>query len=565
MPHKELIVSRLGVVIVLLFLFIGQPCLSQSFRWSNTISDVGTFSSPRFSDFNADGVLDVIIGAGKENDNSPFGVMAFDGLTGDTLWTAKASNQIFGTAHLMDITNDGISDVIIGGRSAHFKAYDGSSGLELWSFSPVLAGFPDSLFKYNFYTPQPVGDLDGDGVSELVNTYGGGRLGVRDPGYVILFNGVDGMVMAVDTVPDNKETFCSPLVHDFDEDGSVEILFGTGGEQYGGSLWKLDLSDLLNERVERAKAIYTDTIKGFIAVPSLADINQDGRLDIIAPGMNQHVAVIDGYTDNLMWGSYSVNSEAYTSPTIGKFVGDARPDIFATFGWGKFPNYNNFIQTVVDGQNGILVWFERDCQYQFGSPLSLDWDNDGVDEVIVLLNRNRGTQAAPQFEFAVRLYDFNDQSSIDITTWRPGIQTFSSPALVDLNGDGSLELVYAYSKVDDRWYHDDEFTIECIDLNKSAQVAWGGYLGNQGDGKYYPRGVTSSLRLNQIGSELHIIGDELVFEKRFNELKLFDAQGRIVLEARNTRLVNIASLAAGIYFYTLHASEEMISGTFFVP
>ncbi|MBL7764049.1 MAG: PQQ-binding-like beta-propeller repeat protein, partial [Chitinophagaceae bacterium] len=73
--------------------------------WTKDIPVIGSQSSPRTTDLNKDGVMDVIIGAGKnEFQKSDMGILAFDGKTGNILWKQEANDQVFGSAVLYDIT-----------------------------------------------------------------------------------------------------------------------------------------------------------------------------------------------------------------------------------------------------------------------------------------------------------------------------------------------------------------------------------------------------------------------------------------------------------------------------
>src|SRR5688500_17289818 len=101
--------------------------------WSAKYKGVGTFSSPRVSDLNGDGIGDIIFGAGREEFQAcDSAVVAVDGLSGKMLWHVSAKDQVFGSPSLRDLTDDGIDDVIINGRSAEFMAINGKTGKIIW-------------------------------------------------------------------------------------------------------------------------------------------------------------------------------------------------------------------------------------------------------------------------------------------------------------------------------------------------------------------------------------------------------------------------------------------------
>ena len=55
-------------------------------------------------------------------------------------------------------------------------------------------------------------------------------------------------------VPDNKESYYSPQWYILP--GGVEmVLFGTGGETHGGSLWRITLHDLINGDIDKVHLV----------------------------------------------------------------------------------------------------------------------------------------------------------------------------------------------------------------------------------------------------------------------------------------------------------------------
>ena len=92
-----------AVAIVLLGLgamLLMPGCESREFEmaWQQSLYRIGTQSSPRATDLNGDGVLDIVIGAGKnEYQETPYGVLAMDGTSGELLWKMDTNDQLFGS------------------------------------------------------------------------------------------------------------------------------------------------------------------------------------------------------------------------------------------------------------------------------------------------------------------------------------------------------------------------------------------------------------------------------------------------------------------------------------
>src|SRR6476620_9526135 len=67
--------------------------------WNKDLPVIGSLSSPRTADLNNDGVLDIVMGAGKnEFQKTDMGIIAFDGKSGNLLWKQSAIDQVFGSA-----------------------------------------------------------------------------------------------------------------------------------------------------------------------------------------------------------------------------------------------------------------------------------------------------------------------------------------------------------------------------------------------------------------------------------------------------------------------------------
>ena len=271
--------------------------------WSRDIPVIGSQSSPRTTDLNKDGIQDIVIGAGKnEFQKSDMGILAFDGKTGNLLWKQEAPDQVFGSATFCDVNGDGIKDIFIGGRSPQLKAIDGKSGALLWEYKyaqyandPIL-----QYARFNFNNSVLVPDQNHDGIEDLLTVNGGNALAApystkdRYPGVLMLLDSKTGTVITADTMPDGKESYMTPLC--FSQPGSKElfIVIGTGGETIDGNLYLATLSQLMSKKLSAAKVIATEKGHGFIAPATIADITQDGYLDIIAISHGSKAVAIDG-------------------------------------------------------------------------------------------------------------------------------------------------------------------------------------------------------------------------------------------------------------------------------
>src|SRR5215213_1722461 len=199
--------SFFSAVMILIGMVAGCNLVSSKERsklvWSKNFPVIGSQSSPRTTDLNNDGTLDIVMGAGKnEFQKSDMGILAFDGKSGNLLWKQEAPDQVFGSATFCDITGDGIKDIFIGGRSPQLKALDGKSGALLWEYKheqydndPVM-----HYARYNFNNSVLVPDQNNDGIDDLLTINGGNALAApnstvdRYPGVLMLLDSKTGNV-----------------------------------------------------------------------------------------------------------------------------------------------------------------------------------------------------------------------------------------------------------------------------------------------------------------------------------------------------------------------------------
>ncbi|MEJ7681049.1 MAG: hypothetical protein WKG06_24990 [Segetibacter sp.] len=168
-----------------------------------------------------------------------------------------------------------------------------------------------------------VPDQNNDGMEDLLTINGGNALANpyskadRYPGVLMLLDSKTGNVIAADTMPDGKESYMTPLC--FTQPGSNElfIVFGTGGETIDGNLYISTISQLLSKKLSSAKVIATEKGHGFIAPAVLADISEDGYLDIIAISHGSKAVAIDGKDHHILWTKTFPATECSNSFAVG--------------------------------------------------------------------------------------------------------------------------------------------------------------------------------------------------------------------------------------------------------
>src|SRR5918993_3403514 len=466
--------------------------------WRNDLSLLGSQSSPRTCDLNQDGTLDIIMGAGKnEYQQSNQGILAFNGKTGALLWEQQSADQVYGSATFNDITNDGIKDIFIGGRSPHFKALNGKTGEVLWEYQYHLYQ-NDSILKYaryNFNNSVLVPDQNKDGIEDLLTVNGGNSKADpyselnRFPGVLMIFDSKTGSILAADTMPDGGESYMSPLFFIEPANNDSLIVFGTGGETIDGHLYLAKLSDLMNRSLHNAKIIASEQGHGFIAPAVLADISNDSYYDIVAITHGSTAYAIDGKNLSVLWKQKIKDTECSNSFAVGNFTDDDIPDFFTFVSKGQWPNSTGSLQVLLDGKDGSITYMDSLGCTGFSSPVVYDLNDDGIDEAIISINEydcSSGFTGKSPRDIKSKLIsvDFKNHT-YQVFDEAPGFKNvFSTPWIVDLDDDGYLDIIHC------QYYHRGDIlsflgmSIKRIDssIKLTKDVVWGGYMNSKGDG-----------------------------------------------------------------------------------
>lgn len=482
-----------------IIMFTGCEQKKSEVIWDVALPVTGSQSSPRTADLNQDGVLDIIMGAGKnETQKSSQGIIALDGLTGQLLWEQEATDQVYGSATFHDINGDQVPEVFIGGRSPNFWALDGKTGKIVWKYEYIYEH--DSILKharFNFNNSILVPDQNQDGHPDLLTVNGGNSKANpnsevnRFPGVLMLFDSKTGKILAADTMPDGKESYMSPVGYPHPNGKDYLIVIGTGGETITGNLYVTTLTDFMAGKLSEATIIATEETHGFVAPPSLADITGDGYLDIIAISHASTVFAIDGKDYRQHWQRKIKNTESSNSFAVGFFTDDEVPDFFTFVSKGEWPNNSGSLQIMLDGKNGELAYIDSIGCTGFSSPVVYDIDGDGTDEAIISINEFDCAQGFTEksikaIENQLIAINFKNHSSRIIDQAVGYKNIFSTPWIGDLDGDGYLDVIHCQ-------YYSIGGLLSFLGMNVKRietpieiekPVRWGAYMGSSGDGVF---------------------------------------------------------------------------------
>ena len=567
------------IIIFLVFSLLFCNYTYSEDEWITQIDSVYGLSSPMVADVNGDQVKDVIVGVGYEDTTYRFvsGVVALNGIDGSILWNIRRKYDIYGTAKMLDTDNDGIDEVIFVGRIGEFFAVNSKTGELKWEFFDTKNLNPLDSGWYNFFDPQIIPDINADGIKDIVITNGGNAAAVandtleRYPGFLMIVSGRNGKLLKKLKTPDYKETYMTPLVHDFNNDGNYSVLLGTGGETARGGLWTIKLDDLMQEDSTKFRLIVSDTSKGFITAPALVDINNDNKLDIITAGFNGHIYAINGANFSVIWHNYFPGFECYTSPAIGLFNNDTIPDVAITIAYGIFSDYQFTKHLLLNGNTGtVLDSLITNGDFALSSPITGDFDYDTKDEV--LFTTNKAFQGKESMIFNV--IDYNDGQNYILDSLTDGFLFGSTPTITSLSTDENDTLMDVFF-VETQYFtlHNDSLTNIKIHKKKYNKIQkyetnWSNFYGNDRDCKYYKNNLITSVNSTTniplikayfANGYLHLPDDLLMNNFYVN---VYNTAGRLISQTTNNININLNNQPNGIYIAVIFINNYALNVKF---
>jgi hypothetical protein len=231
----------------------------------------------------------------------------------------------------------------------------------------------------------------------------------------------------------------SPVVVDLNGDGRLDVITANTA----GNVWGFTPS-LGNKVIFKKKTGDGVHEPGDFATPAVADINKDGKLDVIETSWDHHIHVWSGKGTHKELPGFPVflQDTSWSSPAVADIDGDGWPEIAFGYdcagvaGQNCHPHPGGYVGVLRHDGKWQKGWPKWEPQVIWSSPAIVDLMNNGKKEVVV------GTGAMP-FSTGRKFLAFS--SAGKALAGFPSTQSeevTSSPAVGDVDGDGKKDIVY---------------------------------------------------------------------------------------------------------------------------
>lgn len=500
---------------------------------------------------------------------------------------------------LADMNGDNIDDIIFAvDNTLYVYTYQGL----LWSQTIIgTAVYPPSI-----------GDITGDGFSEIVQVTGGSP----SNGRIYVFDRFGNILNGWPVNFNNNWIICSPALSDLDGDDKMEIICNerlTNGKVH-----------ILKSDGTEFSANWPVTLDGTPSVtPSIADVDGDGQKDIIAYSTkSRYIFGLDGQPKTGFPLTTAPNqSYSYQSPIAVDFDNDLSMEIVGAT-HGDFPQYyimnsdttsysawpknvpdNNWTYstpTVVKIDNEWKIFMSRPISDE-SSDMLYGWDQNGnmlngfpivkpggLEGYISVANITND----PDFELIfgsnlkdedgfgfIHAYKMDGSGELPNFPLRPKGFTFMNGVCIgNINGNGKTNLVaLSYDNYFGESPDSTYINVYELDVNyDKSKVLWGTYKGsNTRTGNYEEIAVT---KINNHKTDFNIklfpnpTSDNLRLQlpdniSEVSSIIITDLTGRLVLKMESNNIqkensfitINVKHLQKGYYNLSLYSPKSKIN------
>ena len=380
-------------------------------------------------------------------------------------WPVEMAQPTSSNVTLGDLDGDGKLELVVGGDVLYAFHSDGTEVTD-GDANPVSTGVFSTLL-HNIPSSPAIADVDLDGAPNIVAASWNDSL-------VAVFR-PDGSILPGWPRKGGAPFWSSPSIGDIDGDGRLEIVVGSNGSRLYA--WHADGTEVRDgDANPSTDGVFFVPLGTVIASPAIADLDGDHRKEIVFGTSAGRVYAIHGDGTLLPGWPFVATGLFSSSPAVGNIV--LGPDLevaiassndslyVLTAGGARAPGWprpmeltpgngrtvspalaalrskigDPTLQVVIAGADGSVRAFEPNGALVSGfsslsmgapteaSPAVADLDGDGSPEILI------GAEDRRLYAFAA------DGSSVSGFPIETGAEVRSTPAVWDLDGDGAAEI-----------------------------------------------------------------------------------------------------------------------------
>jgi hypothetical protein len=321
---------------------------------------------------------------------------------------------------------------------------------------------------WNRSSSPALGDLDGDGIDEIVIGHQDGIVrAFRADGSMLWAAGVSAHPNPIEV---RSPVDSSPTIVDLDGDGTREVVVGLGStwvhDRHGGLVvlnrdgstrWRWTGNrDFAGPFGPQDDGI----LEAVFTTPAVGDVDGDGRLDIVFAGFDQRIHALDRDGGDVPGFPVHADDTVWSSPALFDVDGDGRQEIFigGDSAAGSSIDIDGGVFRGLDWRDGGVhdLWAPRLVdETVMSSPAIGDIDGDGRAEAVVGTGDYwSSTTGRPRSITASRsVFAWHLDDGSPVAGWPRQVAdgtTKASPAIGDVDGDGRDDVVIGTSA---GWVH----------------------------------------------------------------------------------------------------------------